>query len=106
MTDKLFNHLWLNALEQPNLDLYIGEYGYPDWFDEISRDAGEVVNTLTKIHRVAHMDIREIIGLVGTQPQFAEKFCIPVRTVEGWCSGGRTCADYLRLLFARQLGLI
>ena len=48
MTDKLFNRLWQDALVQPNEELYIGEYGYPDWFDDISTDAAVVVETLQK----------------------------------------------------------
>lgn len=107
MTDKLFNRLWLDALEQPNKDLYIGEYGYPDWFDEISTDAAEVVRTLETIHDVAHMSVKDIISRAGlSQPRFAVKFCIPIRTVENWATGKRECADYLRLLFCRQLGFI
>ena len=107
MTDKLFYNLWLDALEQPNKDLYIGEYGYPDWFDEISTDAGTVVKILDNIHDVAHMTIRDIISHAElTQSAFAIKFCIPLRTVEDWATGKRKCADYLRLLFCRQLGIL
>lgn len=107
MTDKLFYNLWLDALEQPNLEMYIGEYGYPDWFDEISEDVDEVVSTLTAIHRVAHMSIREMLTETDlTQGAFAVKFCIPLRTVENWATGKRSCPDYVRLLIARQLKLL
>ena len=30
MTDKLFYKLWKDALEQPDRDMYIGEYGFPE----------------------------------------------------------------------------
>lgn len=107
MTDRLFNRLWLDALEQPNRDMYIGEYGYPDWFDEISTDAGEVVRILGSIHDVAHMSVKDIISRAGlSQAKFAVKFCIPKRTVEQWAAGERKCADYLRLLLCRQLGFM
>lgn len=107
MTDKLFNRLWLDALEQPSKDMYVGEYGYPDWFDEISTDEAEVVRMLESIHDVAHMSVKDIISRAGlSQPKFAVKFCIPIRTVENWATGKRECADYLRLLFCRQLGFI
>lgn len=107
MTDKLFYKLWQDALDQPNKDMYIGEYGYPDWFDEISNDAAEIVHTLETIHDVAHMSVRDIINRAGlTQAGFAIKFCIPLRTVEDWARDNRKCADYLRLLFCRQLGFI
>ena len=107
MTDKLFYKLWLDALEQPNRDMYIGEYGYPDWFDDISHDAEEVIRILDNIHAVAHMSVRDIISRSGlSQAKFAIKFCIPVRTVEDWATGDRKCTDYLRLSFCRLLGYI
>lgn len=107
MTDKLFARLWEDALKQSNRELYIGEYGYPDWFDEISTDASELVRILENIHDVAHMSVRDIITASNlTQRAFAVKFCIPLRTVEDWATGKRKCADYIRLMFAKNLGLI
>ncbi len=107
MTDKLFLKLWQDALEQPDKEMYIGEYGYPDWFDEISNDASTVVQILENIHDVAHMSVRDIISASGlTQAAFATKFCIPLRTVEDWATKKRKCADYQRLAFARELGIL
>ena len=107
MTDKLFAKLWMDALAQPNKEMYIAEYGYPDWFDEIGADASKVVCTLENIHDIAHMSIRDIIlNSHLTQSAFAIKFCIPLRTVEDWATGKRKCADYLRLMFAKSLGFL
>lgn len=107
MTDKRFYDLWVDALAQPDEDMYIAEYGYPDWFDEISEEAGEVVEKLREIHRVSHMSMRDIIATTGlTQAEFAVKYCVPKRTVENWASGVNKCPDYVRLLFARELGII
>lgn len=107
MTDKLFCKLWQDALKQPELEMYIGEYGYPDWFDEINEDADEAISTLTAIHRVAHMSIREMLKEAKlTQNAFATKFCIPLRTVENWSAEVNKCPDYTRLLIARQLKLL
>lgn len=107
MTDKLFARLWNDALEQPNADLFIAEYGCPDWFDEISTNPNELIIILLKIHETAHMSVREILSVSGlTQSAFSEKFCIPKRTVENWATGTRKCPDYLRLSFCRQLGIV
>lgn len=107
MTDKLFAKLWRDALAQPNKELYITEYGYPDWFDEISTDSSEVLQILENIHEVAHMTIRNIISKTGlTQAAFAIKFCIPLRTVEDWATNKRKCADYIRLMLAKSIGLL
>lgn len=107
MTDKLFNKLWKDALEQPSKEMYIGEYGYPDWFDEISQEPQEISETLGNIHDVAHMSLKDIIKKAGlTQSAFAIKFCIPIRTVEDWCSGKNKCRDYDRLMFCKLLGIL
>lgn len=107
MTDKLFARLWRDALEQPDKELYIAEYGYPDWFDEISLDCDEAVQILGNIHDVAHMPVRDIIARTGkTQRAFAERFCIPLRTIEDWAAQKSKCADYIRLMMAESLGLL
>lgn len=107
MTAKLFNKLWLDALDQPDKDLYIGEYGYPDWFDEISADAGEIISTLESVHDVAHMTVPEIQKRFGLgNAAFARRFCIPLRTLENWIYDKTDCPDYIRLMMARELGIM
>lgn len=108
MTDKLFYKLWQDALSQPDEDMYIAEFGWPEYFDEIG-DTDEVIRTLRDIHRIAHMRFKEILQTAElTQQEFAEKFCIPKRTVENWSikgENGRKCPDWLRLMFCKQLGI-
>lgn len=107
MSDKLFAKLWHDALAQTDKEMYIAEYGNPEWFDEISTDVSEVVRILSNIHDVAHMSLRDIIKNAKlTQAAFASKFCVPLRTVENWATGNRDCKDYDRLMFARLLGLL
>lgn len=99
--------LWKDALAQPNKEMYIAEYGYPDWFDEISRDTNEIIQMLGNIHDIAHMSIRDIISKSGmTQSAFSIKFCIPLRTIEDWATDKRKCADYIRLMLSKELGFI
>lgn len=106
MTDKLFNKLWLDALVQSDKELFLSEYGYPDWFDEISQEPDEIMNILENIHDVAHMSFNDILKQSGlSQAKFSEKFCIPKRTIENWCSGTK-CPDYTRLMIARLLGYL
>ena len=61
MTKELFWKLYHDAKEQPDAEFYIGEYGYPDYFDDISEDANEVVRKLTEIHQLAHMTMAEVV---------------------------------------------
>lgn len=107
MTDKLFCKLWKDALDQTDKELYIAEYGYPEWFDEIGQDVSEINRVLGNIHDIAHMSIRDMIAVSGlSQAAFALKLCIPLRTVEDWATERRKCTDYNRLSYARNLGLI
>lgn len=107
MTDKLFNKLWKDALAQPDKELYIAEYGYPEFFDEISENLQEIVDVLGNIHDVAWMSFRDILKRSGmTQAEFSTKFCIPVRTIENWSTEKNVCRDYDRLMMARILGFL
>lgn len=107
MTDKLFSKLWTDAIEQPNMELFIGEYGYPDWFDEISTDVGEVISVLESIHTAAHMPFCEILKKSGMKmTDFSLHYLIPYRTVQNWVDGSRACTDYIRLFLIRDLGIV
>lgn len=107
MTDKLFNKLWLDALEQPSKEMYINEYGYPDWFDEISPNVYEVVKTLESIHDAANMQFKDIIARSGvSRAEFCERYGLTKSTVDKWCSGDRNCPDYYRLLLCKDIGIL
>ena len=107
MNDSTFYRLWLDALGQDSLDLYIAEYGYPDWFDEISSDANEIAKTLTSIHTAAHTSINSLVKESGlSKAAFARRYCIPIRTLEDWCAGKAKCADYIRLFIIKDMGLL
>ena len=69
-------------------------------------DANELVDSLGNIWDVAHLttrDIRQHLGL--TQAAFAERFCVPRRTVEGW-EARRTTPPYVVLLLAESAGML
>lgn len=107
MTRELFFKLYHDAQAQPDCELYIGEYGYPDYFDEISDNPDEIVEKLQAIHRAANMTMKKIIKAAGmTQKSFAKHFDIPLRTVESWCMGDRRCPDYVRLMILELLGIV
>ena len=69
-------------------------------------DASELVDSLGNIWDVSPMttrDIRRHLGL--TQAAFAERFCVPRRTVEGW-EARRTTPPYVVLLLAESAGML
>lgn len=96
MDDKLFYNLWKEALTEPDKELYVMEHER-----EISG------NILDNIHDIAHMTVRDLIAASGlTKAAFARKFCIPIRTVEEWAAMRNPCVPYIRLMMAKELGLL
>ena len=66
----------------------------------------ELILELGSIWDLAHMSVAEIRAKTGlSQAKFAERFCIPRRTVENWESRGG-CPDYVRLLLLRSCSLL
>lgn len=107
MTDKQFFNIYRAALAQPDVDMFIGECRYHDYFDDVAAEPDEIAAVLRNIHHVAHMTIRELIAEAGlTQTAFAQRFCIPLRTVQNWCGGQNKCTDYDKLMAAEILGVL
>lgn len=102
--DELRQDIWLDALEQPDKDLFIAEYGYPTWFNFISADSAEIVAYLTNIHTAANMPVKELVALAGTQKEFATKFCVSYNTVTNWVKVGMP--THIRFAYAKLLNLI
>ena len=98
------------ATKEQDRERYITERSSSSIFypDENSPDIDpeELEDTLGNIWDVSHMttrDIRKHMGL--TQAAFAERFCVPRRTVEGW-EAGRTTPPYVVLLLAKSAGML
>lgn len=66
----------------------------------------EELDKLWDVTRMSTKDMRLAVGM--TQAAFAQRLCVPKRTVESWESSsasGRACLPYIRLLIAQNLGL-
>jgi len=107
MTYKTFYQLFGEALESSSADIFVAERGWQDWMDtEMGGDSDAVMEVLQRIYLVAHMTLAEIRAVTGlTQVKFAERFCIPRRTVQNW-ELRNNCPDYTRLMMADLLGLV
>ena len=67
----------------------------------------ERLDQLRSIYAAASRTVREIVAHSGlSQAAFAERYCIPKRTVENWCTESRGCPIYLPLLLQRAENLI
>lgn len=109
MDDKTFNILFTEALVQPDLDKFIAEWGTSSLFDPAPDgsppDYDKIVIQLKHVHYLAHVTVADLRAFAGlTQAAFAEHFCIPKRTLEGWEAKG-TCPSYVRLMLAQLLGI-
>lgn len=106
MTDKAFALLWGEALVANDRDVYVAEWSISSVFPE---DADLLANAeqVGRIWDVAHMSVQQIVDASGCKRTvFAERFCIPYRTLTNWCRGERECPDYTRLMMAELLGLV
>lgn len=108
MTDKQFSTLLGGALADQDRDMYVSDWALSDiWGDPEGTDIpDDRIHSLGALWDVAHITIREIRAATGlSQVAFAQRFCIPRRTVENWESGASACPDYLRILLAQAVGL-
>lgn len=62
---------------------------------------------LENIWDIAHMPFKELVEETGlTQTAFAKQAGIPIRTVQDWCAGKRSCLPYIRFLLAEHFWLL
>lgn len=72
--------------------------------EQIPEDRIEVIG---QIWDACHRSVKDIAAAAGmSQRKLAERFCIPYRTVEDWCTGKRACKLYDRLMMQECLGLL
>lgn len=104
ITDEQFYLLFGDAIDVDDRDAYVSDWALSTIWGDAS-DMVPLIPKLEQIWDVAHMsvgDIRRTTGL--TQVQFAQRFCVPRRTLQTWEHRGAT--PYIRLMLARLCGLI
>ena len=104
---KKFQEIVYAAEVQPDQDLFLAEYGVPKWIlNDVTDSEEQAVELITTIHTVVHMTAAELVKASGmSQTKFAERFMIPLRTVQNWCGEQRTMPRYEKFMFAMLLGL-
>lgn len=108
MTDKLFCALFAAALTSADRDAFVSDWSLSSaWGDALDADSpADRIDLLARLWDAAHLTIRDIRAHTGlSQAAFSTRYCIPVRTLEDWERGVRSCPDYLRLLLAQATGL-
>ena len=109
MNDKQFYFAVSEASAYASRDAYISDISLSSMRedDETSEIPPERIAVLGEIYDACNRSVRDIVAAAGmTQRAFAERFCIPLRTVEDWCTGKRECSIYIRLMLQECLGIL
>ena len=109
MNDKQFYFAVSEASAYASRDAYISDLSLSTLWgdDESSEIPPERIAALGSIWDACNRSVRDIVAAAGmTQRAFAERFCIPIRTVEDWCAGKRECSIYIRLMLQECIGLL
>lgn len=108
-------------MNDKQLYMYLGEtinYTNPDAFasdvtialldpDDANQEISkEIFDGLVILWHIACDPFKTYLSLLGlTQSECARRFCIPLRTVQNWAGGERSCPLYLRLMMAEIMGI-
>lgn len=109
MTDTQFAACVREVPAYADIDDYVSDLALSSmWGDVEAADIPAAhIDQLRAIYAAVNRPVRAIVTASGlSQAAFAEKYCIPRRTVENWCSGARECPLYTRLLLQRAEGLL
>lgn len=105
MTDRQFCALFCDALQTDSRSAFSSDLALSSIWSDDAEDPAELAVLCGLVWDLAHLTVGEIRSHTGlTQAQFAERFCIPLRTVQNWEYRGG-CPDYVRLMLARLCGL-
>lgn len=111
--DRIFYRLWKAADSDMKIYEYIDSFTSPlsdtyiNFRKKYKMDELQVINMLENIYRAAHLSVKDIIGTSGKRKaDIGYIFCIPIRTLEDWCSGKNKCPSYTRLMMIRKFGLL
>ena len=109
MTDTQFAACVREVPAYADIDAYVSDLALSSmWGDaEGAEIPAQRLPELRTVYTAVNRPIRDIVTASGlSQAAFAERYCIPRRTVENWCSGVNECPLYTRLLLLRAEGLL
>lgn len=109
MTDKQYTICVAEAQNYTDREAYISDLSLSSmWGDGPEDDIPTArIEQLGSIYDAVQRSVKQIASDAGmSQRKLAERFCIPVRTIEDWCAGKRTPPDYVRLMMQELLGQI
>lgn len=107
MTDTQFAACVRECASYDDMDAYISDMALSNILGDNDTPEATVLSDLRSIYQAVNRPVRAIVTASGlSQAAFAERYCIPRRTVEDWCRGVSSCPLYTRLLLQRAEGLL
>ena len=111
MTNKELKRLFMEAISAESWDAYLASCSCSNAFLNFSgtdeQYAAYVTDALQNIWYASHLDAKKLISDSGlSMAKLADRFLIPYRTVQDWCSGARTPPLYVLAALAELCGLV
>lgn len=109
MNRKLFVGLVKEVPAYASRDAYISDMALSAiWGDAPDAEIpAERLEQLGMVWDAVNRPVSEIVKSAGlSQAAFARLYMIPLRTVEDWCSGARSCRLYDRIFLQEAVGLL
>lgn len=110
--DREFHRLWDQAKRYSVSDDYIkamiGDIGENPCmnYKKYHLDYVEYLDMLRLIYEMSVLTFRGILEQTGKRKsEISHIFCIPIRTVEEWYTGGNSCPVYIRLMLLKHFHL-
>lgn len=111
--NKIFHKLWKEANKDISKEEFIRTFtsplskNYINFYRKLDIDEYEMLGIFDGIYSAAKMTLNDIISISGIRKsELSDMFCIPIRTIEDWCSGKAKCNPYIRLFLLRYFRLI
>ena len=108
MTNRQYYYCASHCADYTDPNTYVYDVAASDiWGDAPDADIpADRLDALRGLYAAVTRPMREIVAATGlSQAAFAQRLCIPLRTVEAWCRGIRESPVYVRLLIQQALGL-
>ena len=108
MTTKQYRLCVTEAQNYNDRDAYISDVLLSSVFCGTAGDQAptRMTDAIGSIYDAVHRSVTDIAAAAGTtNRKLAERLCIPVRTVENWSSGARSCPVYVSLLIQQAIGI-
>lgn len=109
MTNKQFYFCYSEIDNYKDRDAYVSDIVLSSIWGDSQEDAisESRANEVSQIWDAAHKSVKQIAADAGiSQRKLAERFCVPYRTMENWCSGKNACPAYVRLMMQELMGQI